>query len=125
MSTTNPPEALEQRVFLRIREAQVARARARLAIFGFGAVTGLFLSLPAYQYAMSELTTSGFLSYASLLLSDSGMLMLYWKEFGLTLLESLPVFGILLFGTAVLVFFGMLRLAAKNFDGAFMDQQFA
>jgi len=81
--------------------------------------------VPAYSYMLSELAGSGFRGYVSLLLSDGVTLTVYWKEFGLTILESFPTVGVTLLCASILVALGMFRLAVKNFDAAIIHPQFA
>lgn len=120
-----PPEGLESRIITRIRRASILKARIRLALSSCGTVIAGALVLPAYSYTASELAESGFGSYASLILSDGAMLTAFWKEFGLTLLESFPILGVTMLCAAVLLSLSMLRLATKNFSVAIIHRQFA
>lgn len=123
--TVAPPKGLEAKVLLRIARARVLHARIRLALFGCVGAVATASVIPAYSYAASELAGSGFGSYAALLLSDGATLAFYWKEFGLTLLESFPVVGTTLLCATTLLSLSMFRLAAKSFDAAVIRQQFA
>jgi hypothetical protein len=57
-----------------------------------------FVSLSTLVFVIKDIATqftqSGFYEYVSLLSSDSGMIATYWKEFLLSLTESLPLFAI-------------------------------
>jgi hypothetical protein len=110
----NPPEGLSASILLRI---EMERHRiARVRFIGMGAVAGLsaVAMIPTAQYTMAEFYQSGFYQYSSLLLSDGGSLLLYWKEFTLTLAESAPLLGITLSLALIFVLFGSLQSVFKN-----------
>lgn len=92
----NPPAELENIIFTRIREE--ARRSARMRFIGTTLLSlGSFISLiPSFMYFMQNIRTSGFYDYLSLFFSDTATLASYWKEFSLSLAESLPFFALTL-----------------------------
>ncbi|MFH1170360.1 MAG: hypothetical protein V1704_02275 [Candidatus Vogelbacteria bacterium] len=78
--------------------------RGLLALGAFGSVIwSLFLVGLA-------ITESGFYSYLSLFISDSGLALTYWRELTLTLVESIPLLTITVFlGLAAFFFWIMPR----------------
>ena len=84
------PAYLCERVFGAIQRERMRMVRMRLV---FSSCTGA-LSLAGFILAgkalLSAMTASGFLTYASLALSDSGTVMSTSHIYLLTLLESLP-----------------------------------
>lgn len=119
MITAVPSTELYVKVLSRINDVQVRGARIRVLLSGLGLIGALSLMFFAYNYTITELAGSGFTNYFSLLFSDADALVLYWKEFGLTLLESLPLFGVSILILSVLFCLSMLRTVAKNIDIAF------
>lgn len=92
-----PPQNLCAHILLRVATLRQRRARIRfgletLACFLSGAVL-----VPVATYVGSELYTSGFYDYFSLLSSDRSLVLASWREFLYSLIESLPSMGLLLF----------------------------
>ena len=62
-----------------------------LSFIGLVSLTGL---IPALQILLSDLSSSGFYEYFSLIFSDGGSMLSYWKDLGFSLAESLPIMSI-------------------------------
>ena len=90
------PEALYRAVHMRISALERRSARVRAALFGFLSIVSLAALVPAVQYAAQQFYVSGFYDYATLMFSDSSLVVTYWREFGLSLMESLPSLALLL-----------------------------
>ena len=103
-----PSRGLFERIMLQI--ATKERSRSRLHVVVAGVVfLGAFSALPfAWRELVLELSQSGFWNFASLVISDAGILGAYWKDFFIAFAESFPTLGI----AAVLgaVFVGLLSL---------------
>lgn len=100
-----PPVRLLGKIVSTIRlEREKIEKRKFFAGIAFFAVS-IFTFIPAIKYFISEITQSGFSEYFSLLFSDAGTISMYWKEFGLVLLESMPIFAI---ACVLAVFFTLL-----------------
>ncbi|MDE1924632.1 MAG: hypothetical protein KGH79_00405 [Patescibacteria group bacterium] len=95
LAEATPPRGLYEAILARIEEAKRTQARVRSGIFGIVAVLSGAALVPAVQYALAQFYASGFYDYASLLLSDRSLALTYWREFSLTLLESLPALALL------------------------------
>lgn len=113
-SEINPPEGLAQAILWRI-EAERRRI-ARFRFISMGAVAGLsaIAMVPTVQYTVGEFYQSGFYQYSSLLLSDGGSILPYWREFTITLAESAPLLGITLSLGLIFVLFASLQSAFNN-----------
>lgn len=70
--------------------------------------------VPVIQSFIREMTQSGVLDYISLLLSDSSYVASNWREFTLSLLESVPLFTSMLMLSLVLVFIVSIRKGVTN-----------
>lgn len=109
-----PPAHLGDLVMHRI-EAHIQRvARMRLAfVSGFGLISlgGLYFlgSVVVRTIAQSE-----FWQYISLFFSNGGDLVFYWKELMLSLVESMPLFGITSFFALVAFFLWTCSCASRD-----------
>lgn len=89
-----PPATLRRIILARVRAIERRLNRWRLVGFGalaMGAVAGI---IPAINYLAGAFGQSGFYQYFTLAFSDSRVLTNYGQEFGLSLLESLPLWGL-------------------------------
>lgn len=107
-------ETLCGRVLMRIKHAQKRKALTNFIGLGLISLVSLSLFVPAVNYIGSEMQVSGFSSYLSILFSNSGSVLANWREFTLALAESLPIFSIVLFLVAALVFFISFKIFIKN-----------
>ena len=109
-----PPERLYLGILARIESEKRRIARILLAFFGVVAAASLAAIIPSFQYAAREFAQSGFYEYLFLLFSDSGAVLASWREFALSLAESLPITEITIFLVMVFVFLVSAKLAIKN-----------
>ena len=110
-----PPKELFDKIMSRIhREQKLGRIKQRIVIFSFGALVSLAAVFPAFQILKADLAASGFFTFSSLLFSDFAIVAAYWQNFALSLLETLPVMGLILFSAAILAFLGSIRFLTKN-----------
>src|SRR3989344_2995718 len=105
-----PPERLYGNILIRIEREKNRAARIRFAVLGTTALASTLALIPAYQYAASEFTQSGFLQYLSVVFSDSSIAAVYWKEFALTLAESAPVLGATILLSVIFALLGSFAL---------------
>ena len=118
-----PPERLYGNILIRIEREKIRAARIRFAVLGTTALASTLALIPAYQYAASEFTQSGFLQYLSVVFSDSSIAAVYWKEFALTLAESAPVLGATILLSVIFALLGSFALTIKNARRAFLSVQ--
>lgn len=80
----------------------------------FASVFAVFFSVfvPSFNFLATQFSESSFISYASLLISDSDLTFLHSQEFIFSLIESLPMFGITITMTLVFLLLGAIRLVA-------------
>lgn len=70
-----------------------------------------------------EVIESGFLQFVSLAFSDTAALSIYWKEFSLSLVESLPVFGIAITLGSIFILLILAKSLVGNFEIFLHDSQ--
>ena len=81
----------------------------KLISFSFIGITSLIGFIPMFKILINDFTQSGFYEYFSLAFSNGGIFSIYWKEFALSLVESLPTMNIALL-------FVLLFIARINFS---------
>jgi hypothetical protein len=91
-----PPADMSVRIRSAIQEqARLQGARLRLSALASGFVAALATVVSFWSVLMVELAHSSFMSYASLVWTDSDAALANWKDVALSLLESLPVANIM------------------------------
>lgn len=113
-----PPERLLRNILAQIELKQRQTARTKLALWGGLSLASFISIIPASLYTISEFSRSGFYQYFSLLFSDGGVALMYWKEFSLSLAESIPVLATAAILLALFVFLESTLLAIKNIRSA-------
>ena len=109
---TQAPEGLAERVLAKIALVETASAKQNRMIWGVISGVSAAVFIVCTVYAVRAYSGSSFASYFSLIFSDLGSISLWWKELGLSLLESLPIFGtFLLVGSIFLVLWSGRKFA--------------
>ena len=96
LQTIEPAEGLYGAVMERIAYAKRRQARIRSGVFGALAIVSGAALVPAFQYTAEQFYASGFYDYFTLVFSDRGFVLTYWRQFSLSLIESLPSLALLL-----------------------------
>jgi hypothetical protein len=81
-------------------------AKLKLWICAFTGLASLAGLIPVFETLLDNLAHSGFYEYFSLIFSDGSLILSYWKEFALSLAESLPTTSIIF--TLFLMFISLL-----------------
>lgn len=115
---------LFEKIMLRIEgEKKMMAVRRKIAIFSVVLACSLLGLVPATKAVVSGFANSGFVQLFSLVFSDTEIVMGLWQNFALSLLETLPVNGILIAGFLTFAFLGSLRFLSKNIKGFYNKQQ--
>lgn len=109
-----PPERLYLGILARIEREKRRIARIRFVLSGIAAFTSVIALVPAGLYAFGEFYQSEFYQYLSVIFSDIGIALAYWKEFSLSLAESLPLSGPAIFLSLIFIFMGALKMTVEN-----------
>ena len=103
-------QVLFEKIMLRIGiEQKAISIKRKVVIFSVMLAVSFAGLIPAVKVAYSGFTTSGFTQLFSLIFSDTAAVMGFWQNFALSLLETLPINGILLAGVLSVIFFGSLK----------------
>jgi len=95
---------LENKVFLRIsRENKRMILRKRVFLLALLAVS-FVTTIEASIYTFSQFKQSGFYTYLSVIFLNLSDFSAYWKDLGMVLMESLPVYSLILLLSALFVF---------------------
>ncbi|MDD5431031.1 MAG: hypothetical protein PHP03_02290 [Candidatus Pacebacteria bacterium] len=123
LNQEEPPKELYCGILARIQFERRRAARIRLVFFAGTALASIFGLIPALQYFIGELNSSGFHHYISLIFSDGGILISYWKEFILSLAESLPILGITAILSLVFIFLESIKFILRNVKTALINKK--
>lgn len=106
-----PSAGLFDRIILAIKREQELRQTKRL-LFGFLLLLIIsFIATPISLSALvSQIKSSGIFYFVSAAISDFGTFLTLWREFGLAILESLPIIEIAAFAISFGICIFTLRL---------------
>ena len=91
-----PKENLSLDIWTRILKRKKQAIRFRLYAFSSLGIISLFSFVPVFKALFTEFAQSGFSDYLSLAFSNGSSLVVYWKDLALSLVESLPIFDVVL-----------------------------
>ncbi len=106
-----PPVGLFDRIILAIKREQEQQHTRRL-LFGFLFLLSVSLVVTPLSGAIlvNQIKGSGISYFISTALGDLGTFFALWQNFGLAILESLPIGGIIIFSLSLAIFVFTLRL---------------
>jgi hypothetical protein len=115
-----PPKGFEAQIlnFVIARERRLTRFRAWA--FGSSSLASFGLSLWTAVYLVKSASETGLWQYMSLAFSENGVLLAYWREFSLSIIESLPIVSIIIFLATVGVFVWSFANVIKKDTGKFI-----
>ena len=119
LAPIEPPQGLYAAVMARVELAKRRAAQMRAGLFGIIALASSAVLVPALAYMSNQLYASGFYDYLSLLSSEHSLVLTYWREFGLSLIESLPSLALLLVLPTVVALVWSLARLIKNVRSGF------
>ncbi len=115
LKSPEPPDGLFEKIILRLRKEQkLISLKRRLIIFSIGLIGSAVAFISAFQAVQKGFTESGFIEFLSLLFSDAGVIMTYWQNFALSLLETFPTMSLVALLAIGLIFLESLKLLAKD-----------
>jgi hypothetical protein len=119
LACVEAPAGLHASVMLRVANAKRRAAQVRTLVFGLCTTLSLVLLIPVLQYTSEQLYASGFYEYLSLIASDRALVLTYWQEFSLSVLESLPSLALLLLLPVVAALVWSATRLVRNVRSAF------
>jgi hypothetical protein len=95
-----------------LREKRIIRLKTwAFSLVEIASLAGL---VPTFEMLLRDLMHSGIYEYFSLLFSDGGMMLSYWKDFSLSIAESLPTTSIIAVLSLFLICFLSLKYLARQ-----------
>ncbi len=106
-----PPAGLFDRIILAIKQERELQHTKRL-LFGFlFLLVASFIVTPlSWTMLATQAENSGILYFISTAFSDFGNFLALWQNFGLAILESLPIMGIAAFTISISITLFTIRL---------------
>lgn len=112
-SEVEPSAGLLAAVFARIDSEARRSARRHLVVAGVTAVVSLMTLFAVVWQTILAFGQSSFIQYLSLLASDGSSILAFWGELGLSLLESLPLAGLIGVFATLFLFMLALKMVGK------------
>lgn len=115
--TLEPNISLKDRVFEAIYLRKKKIAHQKTLVYLGSSFVFLIGSIFSFQFLIKGLKSFGFFEYVSLIFSDGSALSLIWKDYLLTLVDSLPVvsLGLSLF-LLFLLFVSIKKVSYYNYN---------
>lgn len=114
LETPQAPIGLLEKILNRLTRERKLSAKRRLFVFSFSLLASLIALIPAWQFVWSGFAQSGFFQFFSLLFSDAAIVLTYWQNYALSLLETFPVSRLIIFLAITFIFLESLKLLAEN-----------
>jgi hypothetical protein len=110
MDKLKPTKDLRRNIIFGIKREE--HRRAKIYIFSYASIVPISLVgvVLSFRYVSEGFYQSGFYEYLSLLFSGDSVVYEYWKELSLSLVDSMPIIGIIAF----LVALGVLVWSGSN-----------
>jgi len=105
---------LQSKIMTQIMASQAKQVKLRAVASRIVGALSFIALFPIIINLFSQLQSSGFWNYFSLLFTDTGTVAIYWKELALSLVEALPIFGITLATFLLLALFVSLKFININ-----------
>ncbi len=114
------PDGLFDAIMSRISyEKKLKIFKTRIAFLGVFSFAAFIALIPALKELQSEILKSGFLQFISLVISDSSVVAVYWKDFAYSILESFPIFGTLTVLGLILVLISFMKIILNDINFVF------
>lgn len=98
-------DKMSQDIWSKIKIKEKNAYKLRIFSYSFVGLASISGSLLSINSLIGEFSKLGFSDYFSLIFSDSGILATYWREYMLTLIESMPFISLALSLLLIFIFF--------------------
>jgi hypothetical protein len=110
----NPPVNLLDDIIKRIHEEERLLVLKRFSLFSTFFIISVISILPSTKMLIADFNQSGFFYFFSLIFTDFPVIALYWKNFTIILLETLPAISLSLVLFFVFIFLQSIKFLAKD-----------
>ena len=108
------PMMLHDKIIMRIFSIRRREAYTRVAVLTGVFATSCALLWDTFAYALDEASSSGFIEYVRLLLTDGDIAISMWREIITTAINSAPIITIMLTCAVLVLFVTSLSALYKN-----------
>ncbi len=119
MDRVDLPKKLKKNIILLIQKEEYAYARKYVLMASMLGIISFIGGAFSLRYVFQGFVQSSFYSYASLLFSDPDILLQFWREFGLSLVETIPLFEITTLLVTIAILLLSIRILANNLHTRF------
>jgi len=117
MDKLKPRGELREKILFSINKEEIRRAKTYFLISVTTTLVSIFGLIFSVRYMIQGFYQSSFGSFISLIFSDPSIVVSYWKELSISLLETLPILGITISLVAVYTLLASIRTLVKNTRG--------
>jgi hypothetical protein len=111
---SNPSPQLYLKIMKRLRHEEKILAGKKIILFSIMFASSSAGLVSAGRMLFLQLQTSGFISFASLIFSDFGIVKVYWQNLLIAILEAMPAMSIALCLAILLIALQSVRFLSKN-----------
>jgi len=109
-----PPHGLFDKIINRIHREQRLLILRRIVVFSVLFLGSLIAIVPSFNTLSLNMEQTGFLKFSALIFSDFSLVMAYWKNFSLAVLETLPAVSLVILVAVLLILLQSLKSLIKN-----------
>ncbi|MFA5062176.1 MAG: hypothetical protein WC526_03445 [Patescibacteria group bacterium] len=95
------PNGLAEKIVQTIEHRKMVNYYAKIIIFGFFSLVSVFVLVIALRSEIPYIINSEAGKLVSLLFSDSSIILKYWQQYFLSLIQSLPIVSIIIVGISL------------------------
>ena len=109
-----PKPELELQILARIQQQLNRQLRFQVWTARLTTVLSALIIIPAFIFMIQDVLASEFYQYMVLLVADTAVVLNFWRELGLALIESLPMLSVTVFLVSAVCLLGSIRWLNKN-----------
>lgn len=107
------PNGLTEKILKTIEHKKMVNYYAKTIIFGFFSLVSVFVLVIALRSEIPYIINSEAGKLVSLLFSDSSIILKYWQQYFLSLIQSLPIVSIIIVGISLWLVCMFVWMAAR------------
>lgn len=121
-----PPKGLFEKIMFRIRkEKKLLTIRRRIVLFSSIMVISIIAFVPAFKAVQKDIIDSGFWQFFSLLFSDFSIVAVYWQNFAMSLLETIPALSLAILFLVIFAFMESFKELSYDLKSVFSLKKLA
>lgn len=110
-----PPANLFEKIMVRIaQQKQLVVVKRRLYLFTFAILAVGVAFVPVFKILKTDVAQSGILYFVGLIFSDSSVIMTSWQNFLFSVLEILPITGLMAAAILIVAFLELTKFLVRD-----------